>query len=916
LKSSEMGVSYLRCEYRRDPLGIDVLKPRLSWVLESTARGQRQTAYRVLVASSEKLLARDRGDMWDSDRVESSQTAHIVYAGKKLTSRMSCFWKVCVWDKDGVQTKWSERAVWTMGLLAKSDWKGKWISMEPGLHKRLVGDIDLRTVPPAPPYFRKGFELKKKVTGARFYATARGLLDIRVNGRRVTDDVFAPEWTDYDKRIHYRTYDVTDLVNKGENAIGMVLGDGWYAGYVGWQKTRGRYGLQTSVMAQLEIEYADGSTEVLATDKSWKTSLGPIRNSDFMTGESYDARREMKGWAEAGYDDGRWYKVQVVEKPKAKLVWQPSEPVRVMQEIRPVKMTEPRLGVYVFDIGQNLAGFVRLRVKAPAGTRIQIRHAERLNPDGTIYTENLRRAKATDVYIAKGSVVEVWQPTFTFHGFQYVEVSGLPYKPDMKAVTVLAVHSAMPEAGGFECSDVLVNRLYKNITWGQRSNFLSVPTDCPQRDERLGWMGDAQVFIKTAAANMDVAAFFTKWMVDVEDAQDNEGRFPDVAPRVREGENFVGLDRLCGGPAWADAGVIIPWTIHKVYGDTRIIERHWKAMTRWMDYILRMNPDHNRVNGLGQNYGDWLCIPADESFGTTSPMKELLATAFWALDARYMAEMALACGWKAETEKYRELLAQIKRAFQERYVLEDFRMLAETQTAYLLALAFNLLPREGRARAAEHLVQNLKNNGWNLSTGFIGVRLLNPVLTEMGYADVAYRLLNNRTYPSWLYPVLNGATTIWERWDGWTEERGFQNPGMNSFNHYSLGSVGEWLFSDVAGIKCDPAGAGFSRLVIKPYPGGGLTSTMATYNSMCGKVESGWKLDGEKLSLKVGIPANTMALVYVPAIDAGEVKEGVRSAMKVEGLTFLRSENGYAVFIAESGTYSFKSRTKPIQAVE
>jgi alpha-L-rhamnosidase len=916
LKNSQMKVQFLRCEYLHDPMGIDVVKPRLSWVLESDVRGQCQIAYRVLVASSAPLLAKNKGDLWDSGVVKSSRTSQIEYAGATLKSRMVCHWKVCAWDKDNNPAAWSKPASWTMGLLKQSDWKAKWISMEPGLHQKLCGISDLKTELPAPPYLRKGFELKKNVSRATLYATARGLFEIQINGEKAGADIFAPEWTDYDKRINYRSYDVTGLVKKGGNAIGALLGDGWYAGYVGWQKTRGRYGLQTSLLAQLEVEYADGSKETITTDKSWKTSCGPMRSSDFMMGETYDARKEMPGWTEAGFDESAWHKVQVVARPEAKLVWQPSAPVGIVKELKPVSVKAPQRGVYVFDVGQNLAGFVRLKVKAKAGTVIQIRHAERLNPDGTIYTENLRRAKATDIYIAKGKGVEIYQPTFTFHGFQYVEVTGLSGRPGKDVVTACVTSSSMEDAGQFECSNKLINKLFSNITWGQRGNFLSIPTDCPQRDERLGWMGDAQVFIRTAAWNMDVAAFFAKWMIDVEDAQDEEGRFPDVAPRVKEDAGFVGLSKLCASPAWADAGVLVPWTIYKTYGDTRIIERHWIAMTRWMDWVAKVNPQYLRVNELSNNYGDWLCIPADESFGTTSLMKELLATAFWATDARCMAEMAAAFGKKEEVAGYVDLFRKVKKAFQEKYVLPDGKMAVETQTAYLLALAFDLLPRELRAKAAGHLVVNLKNNGWHLSTGFVGIRLLNPVLCEMGYADVAYRLLNNTTYPSWLYPVTHGATTIWERWDGWTAEKGFGNPAMNSFNHYSLGSVGQWLFSDVAGMDSDPAGVGFERIVIKPRVGGGLSYVKASHQCMHGLIRTEWKLSGRKLAMKVRIPVNTMALVYVPATEARKVKEGGELAAKGECLTFLRSEKGHAVFIDGSGTYSFTSVAEPIEAVK
>jgi alpha-L-rhamnosidase len=449
-----------------------------------------------------------------------------------------------------------------------------------------------------------------------------------------------------------------------------------------------------------------------------------------------------------------------------------------------------------------------------------------------------------------------------------------------------------------------------NGLWSQRDNFLSVPTDCPQRDERLGWMGDAQVFLRTASYNMDVAAFFTKWMTDIADAQTSDGIFPDTAPRLREDQNFVGLNGLGGAAGWADAGIIVPWTLWRVYGDERIIERHWQPMTRWLGWIEQHNPNGLRTRELGNNYGDWLCIPTDTSFRTHSPMKNLLATAYWADDAAKMARMARELSREAEAERFQAMFEKVRAAFQKEFLRVDGRLSVETQTAYLLALAFNLLPEAVRARAAEHLVENIQSLDWHLSTGFIGVSHLNSQLTLAGHADVAYRLLFRNDYPSWLYPVSHGATTIWERWNGWTKEQGFFNPQMNSFNHYSLGSVGEWLFRHVAGIELDPEAAGFQRFVLRPFIGRGLTFARASYRTMHGEIASHWKRAGRKLNWTVRIPANTTARIYVPSDPGTSVTESHLPLEKTRGLRALGREGKFFIGEAESGTYQFASNRK------
>ncbi len=918
-------VAHLRCEYLVNPLGIDECSPRLSWRVESNRRGAQQVAYRIQVASTPEKLAAGEADFWDSGRIESSQTTHIVYAGKPLRSRDVCHWRVESWDEAGNVIK-STPAFWSMGLLQQTDWTAKWIAPDPEIFRRdPEAIIATETEPGTVPLFRKAFAISHPIRRATLYATARGLLDLSLNGRRVTEDCFVPEWTDYNKRLHYRTFDVTALLATGENVLGAMLGDGWWSGFVGWQETRGRYGtLQNSLLLQLEVELSNGEIIRVATDESWRCETGPILFSDFMMGEHHDARREQSGWDRPGFDDAQWLPAIPVPPSKVHipkfgfsrnrpgdtdqdlpLVAQRSEPVRVVETLRPVSVNEIQPGVFIYDLGQNFAGWMRITVSGPAGTRVTLRHAERLNPDGTLYTENLRRARATDVYVLKGTGEETWQPRFTFHGFQYVEITGRDAPLPFDKIVGCVVMSSTPPAGQFECSHPLVNRLWQNALWGQKGNFLSVPTDCPQRDERLGWMGDAQVFLRTATYNMDVAAFFTKWMVDVTDSQDVDGIFPDVAPRLREDENFVGLDGLGGGAGWADAGVIVPFTIWRVYGDTRIIERHWDSMVRWMNWLERTNPDGLRTRELNNNYGDWLCIPSDREFRTHSPMKNLLATAYWASDASMMTRMARAIGKPEEAKHFQATFEKVRDAFQKEWLRENGRLAVETQTAYLLALAFDLLPENVRAAAAEHLVENIRSLDWHLSTGFIGISHLNPQLTLSGHADVAYRLLLQDTYPSWLYPVKHGATTIWERWNGWTEKDGFFNPTMNSFNHYSLGSVGEWLFRHVAGIELDPDQPGFQQFILRPFIRKDLDSARACYRSMHGEIVSDWKRNGDQLTWNVRIPANTSATVFIPSAATAVVTDDGVPIEKAPGITVTGRDNSGLICNVAAGVYQF-----------
>lgn len=868
-KISAARVDQLRCEYARQPLGIDAAAPRLNWIMQSQGRGQSQTAYQILVASSRASLDANRADLWDSGKVVSDQSIQIKYQGRSLVSRQQCFWKVRIWDRDNLPTAYSEPASWEMGLLDPADFKAQWIGYSAST-----------------PYLRKAASLWKPIKQARLYASALGLYQFRVNGERIGNDVFTPGWTDYNKRVQYQTYDITSYLRVGVNAFGMVLGDGWYCGNVGL--TKGKvYGTQPWAFAQIEIVHQDGSVTTIVTDGSWKAAAGPIEQSDMLMGETYDARKEIPGWDTAGFADSAWAPV-VVGTVKPHLVAPCDEPVRATEELKPIKITEPKVGHFVFDLGQNMVGWARLKVKGMRGTKVTLRFAEILNPDGTIYTTNLRGAKATDYYTLKGGEEEIYEPTFTFHGFRYVELTDYPGVPALDAITGVVVHSDTTPSGVFACSSPLLNKLQHNIVWGQRGNFVSVPTDCPQRDERLGWMGDAQIFVKTATFNMDVSRFFTKWMIDVEDAQRPDGSFTDVSPFVACGS---------GTAAWGDAGVIVPWAIYLAYGDTNILAAHYAAGARWVDYLKANSKDLLRPDA---GYGDWLSIKAETP-------KDVLGTAYFGLSTRLMANYARVLGKTEDARKYEDLFQQIKAAFNKAYVAEDGRIKGNTQTCYVLALQFDLLPAEKRAVAAKYLVQDIASKEGHLSTGFVGVGHLMPVLSENGYLGVAYRLLNNETFPSWLYSVLQGATTIWERWDGWTQERGFQDPGMNSFNHYSFGSVGGWMYENVAGIGLDPAQPAFKHIIIRPQPGGGITSAKADYRSIHGQIVSDWTLTHGMMTLKIKIPANTTASVYIPTTERKKIMEGAQPAESSTGVKYLELSDGCCVYSVESGEYEFKA---------
>jgi alpha-L-rhamnosidase len=889
-------IDSLTCEYRANPLGLDVTAPRLGWQLHGERQGLRQVAYRVRAAADPDRLAAGTADLWDSGRVESDASVQVVYGGPKLSSRQRVCWQVTVWDDAGAEAT-SAPAAFELGLLKRSDWKAKWIGAS------LRGGP--RSSVPAP-YLRKAFTLPADVASARLYVTALGLAEVSINGQRVSDDVFAPGWTDYHKRVQYNVYDVTELLARGDNAIGAVLGDGWAVGHVAWNN-RQLYVDRPQLLLQLEVKTASGETLTIAGDRTWRHWYGPLLHNDLLMGEAYDARLEMPGWDMAGFDDRRWLPVEQFDDMGAALVATNGPTVRRIEELAPVeepKLISNFLAVRsLFDLGQNMVGRVRFQGSAPAGTTISLRFAEVLDDAGELYTENLRTARATDYYTFKGDGVETWEPKFTFHGFRYVELSGYPGTVDRSTITGIVLHSDMAPTGTFTCSDPLINQLQHNITWGQKGNFVDVPTDCPQRDERLGWTGDIQVFVRTAAFNMDVAGFMTKWAQDVADAQTARGEVPPVVPGV-------GALMADGGPAWADAAIICPWTIYLCYGDQRILEKNYGVMTRLMDFLLETSPNLIRCAPDYQGwhgFGDWLSINADTP-------RDLIGTAFLAYDANLMAQIATVLGKTREAARYRKLFADVKKAFGARYLVGaqrseaeqksaeramiegadaisrgtlkvvdygpvaskvfDTRYLQPSQTAYVLALHFDLLPAKLRAQAVTELVADIERRGDHLSTGFVGAPYLPHVLSANGRLDVAYKLLGQKSWPSWLYSVTQGATTIWERWDGWTEDNGFQDKGMNSFNHYAYGSIGAWLYNTVAGIELDPAQPGYKHSILRPQPGGDLTCAAARLQTLYGELVSDWRLEDGRFHWEVVVPPNTTATAILPNGDKQELGAG------------------------------------------
>ena len=886
-ENDKLTVINLKTEYKSDPLVIDIAKPRLSWELIAAERNTVQTAYEIRCASSKDDLIEGRNLLWNV-KEESDQSVHIVYDGPELKSRQKVYWQVRIWSNHGQKSDWSEVACWEMGLLDKKDWQANWIEAD------IVEDTT-RSQPAI--YLRKEFNIRKPVASARLYITCHGLYESMINGTRIGDQVFTPGWTSYNKRLQYQVYDVLANLIVGDNAIGIVLGDGWYRGYYGWKDRRNVYGNKLAVLAQLEIMYQDGSRNLIVTDESWMaTNDGPIIISDIYMGETYDARKEMPDWTKHGYDASNWKKVFVKDLPRDHLVASYGPPVRKIEEIKPIRITPGDDSTCIIDMGQNMVGWVRLKISGEKGTTITLRHAEVLDKYGKLYTENLRSAKQTVVYTCKGDSMEVFEPHFTFQGFRFVEMSGYPGTPDLDSVVGIVIHSDMTPTGDFACSDSLINQLHQNIRWGLKGNFLDVPTDCPQRDERMGWTGDAQVFAPTACFLMDAASFYTKWMKDLALDQGKDGKVCDVIPDVLDGGG--------GHTGWADAAILVPWTIYLNYGDRRILNDQYQSMKSWVYYMKGRAGKNNLWQG-DWHYGDWLAFASDHpAYMGAYTETDLIATAYHAYSTVLLSKIARILGYDDEAREFYDLAEKVKSAFLNEFVTPNGKLVSHTQTAYTLALSMGLLPDSICDKAAENLYLNVTRFK-HITTGFLGTPRICKTLTDYGYLEAAYMLLNRKEYPSWLYPVSMGATTIWERWDGIKPDSTFQNPGMNSLNHYAYGAIGKWLYSTVAGIEIDEDQPGYKHIIINPRPGGGLTHAKAELKTMYGLASSAWKLEKDQIKFYVIIPTNATATVYLPVKDLNKVLLDGKRLSENSDIKLEQDNEGKPIVQIGSGDYEF-----------
>ncbi len=832
----------VRTEYQVHPLGIDVSHPRLSWRLDSDQSNVLQRQYEVEVYEDRSFTK----PVWMSGPVVSDQSVHVVYQGEALRPRHRYFVRVRAWDQRGDASDWTIPTYFETGMGEPESWHAQWITADRP-----------ETMDPVSPLLRKTFVLTEIPETARIYATGLGLYELYLNGERIGDQLFTPGWTSYHHRLQYQTYDVSGLLRTGTNVLGAVLGNGWYRGELVSPGHRALWGKQRALLLEGYGGDAGGTwAPFVLSDGTWLTHPGPILQSEIYDGETYDARTEIADWLTLTMDSTDWVAVETLEYDKGTLVAQENLPTRVTQTIVPIAVVKTPEGDTVLDFGQNLTGWVQFAVNAPRGTEVRLEHAEVLDHAGNFYTENLRAARQRVTYITRGEGTEHFVPHFTYQGFRYVRVAGFPDPIDPGAFLAQVIHTDLEATVSFACSNPMVNQLQKNLVWSQRGNFLEVPTDCPQRNERLGWTGDAQVFIGTAGYNMNVAPFFTKWLKDLAADQLPSGSVPHVVPHVLDDTSY-------GSAAWADAAVICPWTLYLHYGDRRILATQYPSMRAWVEYMRTQGPRSDMFS-TGFHFGDWLGLDAAPGSYVGATAIDLIANAYYAYSTGILAKAAGVLGLDEDEATYTALHREIVAAFRSEYITSTGRLAVPTQTAHVLTLWFDLAAPDHQERIVHDLVGLIEAQKGHLTTGFVGTPYLLHALSAFGATTTAYQLLLQTTYPSWLYPITQGATTIWEHWDGLKPDGSFWNPDMNSFNHYAYGAVGDWLYQVVAGIRVTEDSPGFKAFVVQPTPGPGLDWVTMRYQSLYGSIGVTWRLEEQHFHLEVDVPANTEATVIFP----------------------------------------------------
>ncbi len=876
----------LRINGLEDPVGVDGTV-KLSWKIQSDRRNVRQRSYEIQMAADDRFEIL----LYDSGPVASDRSVYVGVNGIPLRSTSRYHIRVRVTTSENEQSKW-EKGCFVTAFLHHGEWKGRFITPE----KESDRDESRGY------YLRKTVNIEKRVKEAYAFTTALGLYHFYINGEKIGEDEFTPGWTSYNRHLLYQCYDVTGRIRQGENVIGALLGAGWYKGDMGSARTRNHYGDRNAFSCQIVLRFEDDSTETYLSDPSWEWRESPVIFSEIYDGEIYDARMECRGWNEPGGSDGHWQDVDIINFRVSALAAQSGCKVKMNERIPAKRIFRTAKGETVVDFGQNLAGWVEFRVKGAPGERAAIRCFETLDKEGNAYFDNLRTAKAAVTYICGGKEA-VYHPNFTYQGFRYALITDWPGEPETDDFTACAVYSDMRRTGYFVCSNSDINQLHHNILWGMKSNFLDIPTDCPQRDERLGWTGDAQIFSRTASYLMETDLFYRKWLRDVAVEQTEEGGVPHVVPDVWTGKNVEGkiFERGTHSAAgWADAAVIIPWTLYQMYGDEDVIEEQYESMKAWIDFMTAHAKDY--VWKFKMQFGDWVALDAEEgSYYGATPL-ELTNMAYYAFSAGLFAKMAGILGRNDDEEKYGKLHEEIRHAYQKRYVAEDGHLKVQTQTAQILSLHFHLIPEEHRSTVTGDLLHLLDKEDGHLVTGFMGTPYFLQVLSDNGHAKEAYDLLLKDDFPSWLYQVKQGATTVWEHWDGIRPDGSMWSPAMNSFNHYAYGAVGEWLYRSLAGIDCEEQGAGFHKILLAPRVSDRLCFAEAAYESVYGRIVSRWEREGNDIRYHFEIPCGAGAVIRL--YRAGDVEE-------TDGLVFCEEEIGgetARTALAGSGNYTVRYR--------